>query len=272
MLARGGNSSQSALKEALGVEMHDGYTGRLSAGGVEVRLRIEHEDLVHLAAPVREPPAPAEAMSLNHALPGNLRFARVFQATRLLADTQVDGATHLGATFREFKEGLALAFGQETQAGKTVSAEAAKTHIEAAVARLNWGEDRLAKRDEGWEFRVRTRGEMQVVGAAASHGADLHFLVPILVVEPGNRAVLAGAALQLNAELRLARYALAGDELVAESRLHAGILGPAWLAAAARAVAVAARHARRLRLLAECPHVQEWYERIFPLQGNNRPD
>jgi hypothetical protein len=190
----------------------------------------------------------------------------------LLADTQVDGVAHLGATLREFKEGLACALGRETPAEDAVAAETAQAQVEAAIARLNWGEDRLAKRDKGWEFRVRIRGETQAVGAVAGKRADLRFFVPLLAVEPGNREVLAGAALQLNAELRLARYALAGDELLAEARLHAGILGPAWLAAAARAVAVAARHARRLRLLAECPHVREWYGRIFPLPGSDRKD
>ncbi len=272
LLDRGGKSSKSDLDGKLGVEMFDAYTGRLAAAGMDVRLRVEHDDLLHLAIPVDESVEPAEAMARNDALPGNLRFARVFQATWLLADTQVDGAAHLGATFREFKQGLASALGRETHADETAPATAAKANIEAALARLNWDEDRLAKRDEGWEFRIRTRGEVQSVGAVAGKRADLHFFVPILAVEHGNRQVLAGAALQLNAEVRLARYALAGDELVAEARLHAGILGPEWLAATARAVAVAARHARRLRLLAECPHVREWYERIFPLPGNNCND
>jgi hypothetical protein len=272
LLARGGKSSQSVFDGKLGVEMFDGYTGRLSGSGAEVRLRVEHDDLVHLVTPVSESPEPAEAMWRNHALPGNLRFARLSQATWLLADTQVDGAAHLGATFREFKRGLASALGRETQADEAVPAAAAKANIEAAVAGLNWDEDRLVKRDDGWEFRLRARGEMQAVRAAIGKRADLHLFVPILAAEPGNRDILARAALQLNAELRLARYALAGDELLAEARLHLGILGPPWLAAAARAVAVAARHARRLRLLAECPQVQDWYGRLFPFRGNDRRD
>jgi hypothetical protein len=272
LLARGGKSLRPDLDGKLGVEMFDEYTGRLSAGGVEARVTIEQEDWIHLAAPAREPPEPTEAMRRNHALPGNLRFAQVHQAMWLLADTQVDGAAHLGATLGEFKEGLASALGREVPAGEAVAAETAKAQVEAAVARLNWDEDRLAKRGEGWEFRVRTGGEVQAVAAVPGKRADLCFSAAILAVEPLNREVVAGAALQLNGELRLARYALAGDELVAEARLHAGVLGPAWLAAAARAVAVAARHARPLRLLAECPCVREWYGRIFPPGGNDRND
>ena len=265
LLDRGGKSSKPDLDGKLGVEMFDAYTGRLAAGGMDVRLRVEHEDLVHLAIPVDESAragrgdgakprasgqSPLRAGSSGHVAAGRHTSRRRRAPRRHLPRIQ-------GRTGPCPRPG-------DRRRTRQPPRSAAKAQIEAAIARLNWDEDRLAKRDEGWEFRVRTRGEVQAVGRRSQPASRSPFLRSDPGRGAGNREVLAGAALQLNAELRLARYAPAGDELVAEARLHAGILGPQWLAATARAVAVAARHARRLRLLAECPHVREWYERIFP--------
>jgi hypothetical protein len=274
LLARDGKVGQPSLdgelNGELGVKMLDGYEGRLSAGDLEVRLTVEQEDWVHVATAVIRPLAPVDAVRWNYALPGNLRFAQTAVGMRLLADTQLDGFAHLKATFAEMKTGLARAIGDREGASKRpLDAAEFDGTLEAAVAQLGWDEERLLKRDDGWEFRVRSEGRWHAVAVVPGKEGDVHCYTPILTVDAADAETLAVAALQLNSHLRFARYALAGDELLAESRLHGGLLGPHWLQSAARAVAVAASHARRLRLLAECPEVRAWYAKIFLSQGRD---
>ncbi|MGA2034641.1 MAG: YbjN domain-containing protein [Thermoguttaceae bacterium] len=270
LLARDGKIGQPSLNGQLGVTMLDGYEGRLSAADLEARVTIELEDWVHVAAGVTRPPEAIDALRRNYALPGNLRFARTAGGVRLLADTQLDGFAHLAATFAELKTGLVRAVGGPEKASKQrPDAAPPDGALAAALARLGWDEERLLKRDDGWELRVRSDGRWHSVVVVPGKEGDLHCYVPILTVNAADAETLAVVALQLNNQLRFARYALADDELLAESRLHGGLFSPNWIQTAARAVAVAASHARRLRLLAECPEVRAWCERVFLSQGDD---
>jgi hypothetical protein len=268
LLGANGKAGQSPLSGKLGVKMLDGHEGRWSTGGLEARVFIEPDDWIHVEGAVTRPPEPIQALRRGHTLPGNVRFAITASTTSLFADTRLDGFAHLPATFAELKAGLARAVTNRESAPKRVGdAGALAKALETVLTQLGWDEERLRKRDDGWELRVRTEGRWHAVTVAAAEG-DVRCCIPLFTVNPAHAEPLAMAALQLNAQVRFARYALDGEELLAESRLHAGLLSAQWVQSTARAVAVAASHGRRLRLLAECDEVRQWYTRVFPAQGD----
>jgi hypothetical protein len=80
---------------------------------------------------------------------------------------------------------------------------------------------------------------------------------------PAAEAV-AHQAIRFNAQLRHARLAARDGQLVAETRLHRGLIESGWLSQAAYAVAQAGRHvATALRILSAQPLVAETYSAVF---------
>jgi hypothetical protein len=80
---------------------------------------------------------------------------------------------------------------------------------------------------------------------------------------PAAEAV-ANQAIRFNDQLRHARLAARDGQLVAETRLHGGLIESGWLSQAAYAVAQAGRYvATSLRILAEQPQVADTYMAVF---------
>ena len=250
---------QATMFNGTGVEMIDSHAGRLRSRGIEAEVRLEPGDWIRVSSPLNDPPQAIEAMQINHTLPGSLRFAQTNGALELTADTQLDGQAHLVGTFKELKGGLA--WPKKGRAGKQDSIE--EDRIEAVLQKLGWDLDRIVRLDHDWELRPRIHGEPIPVRLQPAGSHVRLYRVVLANLKPESRQTVAEEALRLNGQLRFARYAYVEEQLVAEVFLHAGIIDPRWIAAAAHAVAIAGRHASRLRLLIENEQLRRWYGRVF---------
>ena len=217
-------SSKSDLDGKLGVEMFDAYTGRLAAAGMDVRLRVEHDDLLHLAIPVDESVEPAEAIARNDALPGQSPLRRVFQATWLLADTQARRRrTSAPRSANSNKDWPLPSAGRRTPTRQPPRPRPRPISRRPCQAQLGRGSPGQAGRGLGISHSHPRRGAG--LGAVAGKRADF----ALLRSHPGRGARQPASpgrgGLAIERRVRLARYALAGDELVAETQAARGHLG-----------------------------------------------
>jgi hypothetical protein len=116
-----------------------------------------------------------------------------------------------------------------------------------------------------WELRPRVDGQPIPVRAAIEHD-EVRVQRVVLDGLRGGCASLpvADQALRLNAQLRHARLASDGSQIVAEARLHSGLVSPFWLSLASRAVAVAERHSRTvLQILHQQEGIAQHYSHMF---------
>jgi hypothetical protein len=262
-----------ALTKTKGLKMQSSYFGHLVVGLLKAGLKLEPGGWITLSLPVMNPLEPVEAMGLNRHLAGNLRYAAFPSGDRWLAETCVDSASHLPRTLGE----LARELEEITQGLKETDPDPdlPRTRCrsgyimpEKVEALLQGRESEIrsvVRHDRFWELRLRLRGEVIPVRVVIE-GAELHLFRHVLRRTPPAERMktLAVQALFMNTGLRGARLSLDGEALIAEARLHDGLLQPCWLKTAALAVAVAHQHCCTvLRILAEEEEIAHWFDSIF---------
>lgn len=270
-----GQRLRDALAEVPGLTMNGAGTGQLEVAGRLARITQERDDDLRLVLEADQiaDKSPRELLAATRELPGNLRFAIGKGRLMLSADTRVDGAAHVGETFRRWFGGIHAAARSEPsikskQKGQAEALTLAR--IDAALNRTDLDAESLVRLDGGFELRPKLHDEPTAVQGGIDHnehgGAELrlhHELVSLDENCPGWNAA-AHQALRFNARLRHARLAAEGRRIVAEARLHGGQIEPVWLLPTARAVAAAARHCRTaLLILAQQAEVAKRYEEMF---------
>ena len=257
-----------ALGKADGVLYFGGHKGIVPLGDDAAELDVGVDGSLRIRAGAALSATPLDALLATNRLPGNLRYARDRQGEALVADTQIDGVTHLPQTLQVLRGAMLRTLQSKADAAPDAAPDAVDHGaVREALAGLPWAGDGVVEQDDGWELRPRLRGDAVPVRMMIEPGG-LWLGRVVLHQLPGAdtaacRAV-ADQAVRINACLRHARLAVAGGRLVAEARLEAWLVQPDWLATAAWAVAVAARHAATpLRLLAEQPAVADTYIMMF---------
>ena len=259
LVADRGNRLQRQLDKLPGIESVSAHQWHWMVNDFDVDVIVEPGAAMQIRLDVAELPPPAESLHANRNLPGNLRYATCERRSLLLADTQLDGDSHLLRTFSELKAGLLLTLGHELmpEASGSLTADEVRT----AIAACRWPEGSIVHLDGAWEFRPRLRGDVTPVRAVIDRG-ELR-VYRTVVADHGKglrRDAVCAQALRFNRQVRHARLSVVDGAVVAESRLHGEQLTPAWLETAAWAVAVACRHTEAvLNILAENDDVAHDY-------------
>lgn len=255
---------QRALSSTAGLHLDDGYRGRLKCGRHQARVLFESGEWVRVSLHVENGCTAREALEANRFLAGNVRFGGSSPEPVVLADTRLDGTAHLPQSFAEIRDSVHRATARRLGACEEKGSIDPKT-IEAALERLGWGKESVVKLEGQWEIRPPS-SDLALPLRVSPEGAHVCIRRTIVKSMPdGDRArALSEQAMRFNGELRLARLALLGGELVAESRLHGGQVDSGWIALAARAVVAAFDHChRRLKILSEDARVARCYVRLF---------
>ena len=268
--ARHQHDPGKALSKLEGVYFTGGHKGVMTLGETDAELVLEPDGSIRIRA-AASLLRPLEALRITHGLPGNLRHTRDGAGGALVADTQIDGVTHLPHTFRALRHAMLRSL-HAPAPDAVISAPAIEPQaVQRALTRLPWAEDGVVEQERGWELRPRLRGDpVPVRMSIEADGLRLSRLVLHELPAPGtaNGLAVAEYALRLNGSLRHARLAIGDDGLAAEARLGAQLVHPDSLAMTACAVAAAARHAAvPLRLLAGQAAVAESYIRMFGSNG-----
>jgi hypothetical protein len=274
-LARHTPRLDEALRYVRGLSMKSEHRGTLAAGQVLAEVRIEPPQWLRIDAVLDTPPEPWDALRLNHWLPGNLRYVLAAGRMGLVAETMIDGVTHLAESLGEIRRGLRSAAPRAD--GQLTGPPATKRHdnrtvdrqaLGSALKRLPLGEHSLVEREGTseagslWEIRPRVAGEPVAVLIEWLGGCAR--LYRTVLTGPTPSAPVADQALRLNGRFRLCRLATAGEDLVVETLLHAGLIEPSWLAAAAQAVATASRHSQeKLEALVRHEQAAQWYAALL---------
>jgi hypothetical protein len=262
---------QRALRKAEGLRMIAGDRGLLTAGEQVAEVRLEPNEQVRVSLSVPAPASRMQAVESIQAMPGNLRYALTEGGAALLADTQLDGQLHLSQSFREISDGLLQTRRAVAPARQETDAPLKKDRVQEVLQELDWKEGQVVEQEDGWELRPRLRGEAVPVQVRMEQGGLRLFRVVLRRVPCGGEAAsepVADQTLRFNARLRHVRLAVGEGRLVAETRLHSGLVRATWLSTAAFAVAVAARHVETvLRILAGQPMVAGNYSAMFCSTG-----
>ncbi|HUG92073.1 MAG TPA: hypothetical protein VML55_14635 [Planctomycetaceae bacterium] len=261
-------TSLAATLGRCGIEMHDGWRGTLKTRGLAAEVSIEADGAVRIAAdlPAEDSAADGAArvrwLERNAALPGNVRFARWAGRWQVVADTQIDGAVHLEATIGQIRAGLREACSGSSQRAPGAAGGDRPTadEVQAAIDGLGWEREQTVRQDDSWELRPRFGDATLAVSVTLTD--ELRLSRTLIEHAPAElcRTAMSDQALRFNGQLRLVRLSAENGRIVAESRLHRGLVRPGWLADAVRAVAVAARHVRPvLDVLATDETAARWY-------------
>ena len=232
-----------------------------------IDIRFAADGSVRLRADVPSSGADLAALHAAYQLPGNLRFAYGLRGSELIADTQINGAAHLPRTLEWLRAGICQALHAQTPALCVEHPDSvAVQDVAEALAQMPWAADGVVTQEDNWELRPRLRGEVVPVRLVREPSAVRISRRVVPLPDPATSAAWAVAhqALRFNDQLWHARLAACGGQLVAETRLHGGLIAPGWLSQAAYAVAEAERHASAaLRILATEPQVADTYQTLF---------
>ncbi|NUQ63743.1 MAG: hypothetical protein HUU20_14795 [Pirellulales bacterium] len=261
-----GDHLRKLLHQAAGISLDTDHEGEWETAGGTAAVRLEPCDRIGVWLPMAGRPRFEDVLEITHSLPGNLRYAVVAGQLGLLADTRLDGEAHLGATLKWIDAGLGRASGKTAAEGRATE-PLDRDRAKRSLADAAGAEEELIDYRGGWEFGRRVCGE-PVTLRAAVEDAELRVFREILPAIP---AATAGPVhwqtLHYNGRLRHARLALDGPALVAETRLHAGLLRAEWVAMALDAVAVAVRHVLLpLRILSEQEEVAQCLRQAIPVR------
>lgn len=270
-----------ALAKVQGLQLHGGHAGALVFGRQSAHVELDPCGDIRVTWASPPPLAPPMALAASHRLPGNLRYATDKERPALVADAQMDGELHLARTFQLIRRGFQAASRAsramvDDSADRSAQDEPATLPgAQRVLDQLDWPREAVVAQETGWELRPRIRGEAVPVQVRLDD-RDLHLSRPVLRRLPTEqrygKVAVADQALRFNFELRHARLALAGDTVVAEARLHGGLMQPHWLATAAYAVAVAGQYCEpAIRLLAEDAELAESYCAMFGSAGEHPP-
>jgi hypothetical protein len=261
-----GADASRVLSRIAGVGFAGGHEALFDLGPAVAEMNLAADGSLRLRAEVASPAHELDALSAGGLLPGNVRFARDRRGWSVVADTQINGAAHLPRTLQWIRAGMCRALDAEPPAPTEDSATIERGDLERALAQLPWAGEGVVEQDYGWELRPRVQGEVVPVRMTLDR-AEVCVTRVVLAWPPARSpasTAVADQAVRFNNQLCHARLAARDGSLVAEARLHGGLVEPAWLGQAAYAVAQAARHAATpLRILAEQPLVAQTYLAVF---------
>ncbi|MBN1852633.1 MAG: hypothetical protein JW829_07905 [Pirellulales bacterium] len=259
-----GARQRRLLSKIRGLTLENGYQGTFKVGSHAARLRIEPGDCLRVHHEVEDPPPPHVALEANYQLPGNVRFAASGGQTAVVADTRLDGELHLAGSFREIREGLRDALQMHRKPHLHRNGVITPGQVQAALDGAGLDEEAIVRLDNGWEVRMRIRGESRAVRLVIE-GRNLRISrVVVPSCHETNHRAVACQALFFNARLRHARLARHKDTVVADTCLHSGLIDSIWLVHACRAVATAAFYCGTiLEILASQPDVARSFENMF---------
>ena len=257
------NQLSRFVDKVAGMEPVSTHKWRLSVGKASADVQIDPGGNLRIAQRVSVPPSERIALETTHNLPGNLRCATRGRHSFLVADSQLDGATHLTRSFDEIKAGVLFALGERSELIRYESL--APEPVCEAINAGQWPEDFTVERDAGWELRPRLHGDATPVQAALDGGSLRIYRTVIRDLDkPWCIDPTCSESLRFNDRLRHARLAWVDGAIVAETRLHGGQISPTWIETAARAVAVASKHSERvLGVLTENREAAELVSSIF---------
>lgn len=222
------------------------------------KVMAEPDGTLHVELGLSKWPSVTAATELTGRLPGNLRFARRGRETLLLAETSIDGQTHLPQTFAVLATGLLAA--AEGTPMPTPACGIVDQHVADAIRAVDWHDEQVVDLADGWELRPCIRGSAVPVKATIDRNElRLHRMVVNQVENTPVRHAIDEQTLRFNARLKHARLAFRDNGWCAETRLHGEQLTAAWVEHAARAVAVAHRTSTDiLTVLSENEDLTTW--------------
>lgn len=249
------------LSEICEFKTIDDYRARMAVGDREADVHFEPYDWVSVSLQIDDPVAPIAALEAASNLAGNVRYAQEAGSLKIVADTKIDGEAHLPESMDEIRSGFldAIEGGADGPARDDDTLESKA--VELALSELKDKDEYCVRRDGGWELRPRI-GEHVLPVQVAITGARLrvHRAVTKKPADEKVAAAVADQSLRFNGQVRFARLAFAGSELVVETQLHRGLIESAWLVTAAQAVSSACHHVQVvLETLAEQKEVSNWY-------------
>jgi hypothetical protein len=222
------------------------------------------------------PPAPAEALALNAALPANLRVAGPAHRRHLLADVpseQADFAPVLSEVRQGIRRSAQGMTPRRPPQGERKPYEPLFDQLREAGGPLD-----VVDRDPGWELGLRLNGGRVPVRVSPEKGGlRLYRIVLKQAVlgpvesGPEGRSV-SDMALRLNERVRLVRLSRVNDGVVVEARLSKATADAERVTETATAVAVVSASVRtELQFLVQKEGVARCYADTFNLQNGEAP-
>ena len=150
-----------------GLSMKDAFNGSLSCGRFAAAVRIEPG--VRITAS-REVPMtrlpPTEQLSVADSLHGNTRIVLKHGELGLVADTMLDGQSHLPTTFRAIQNTFAIGTAMLRATRKPIAERSAilpkldRATVDRALEEMSSEEPMLVRQEGEWELRVHLGGEV----------------------------------------------------------------------------------------------------------------
>ena len=255
------------LRQIAGIVYDGGHEAIYDLGTALVQIRLAADGSLRLRADAKHLTTDLAALHASSQLPGNVRFAHDKRGRAVVADTQINGAAHLPRTLQWLGDGIRQALdadGPAASPGNLANIE--KRDVAHALAQMPWAADGVVGQDDGWELRPRLRGDAVPVRLILDGSCLSVTRIVLPLPDPATSAAeaVANQAIRFNDQLRHARLVARDGRLVAETRLHGGLIEAGWLSQAAYAVAQAGRHvATPLRILSEQTQVAEKYIAVF---------
>lgn len=264
-----------ATLAATGIKLTGPHQGQLQTDRFTADVRLEPEDGIHVGCDVTgsESDAPTDLLERCAGAVGNLRFAStVLGESRLIADTRINGVSHLPRTVRDISASVA-----DVMDGRAIIAAAAGDFptdlFQKALHTAGWPTEDAVRQPDGYELFVVWEGARVAVQLSAVGDGLLarRTILPSVPDGDGGHAV-SHQALAWNARLRGCRLALADGRLIVEAQLHKEQITGDWLSYTIRAVAGVARSLQpEVQLLASDPGVAAAYAEMFMSAGRGSP-
>lgn len=244
------------------------HLGRVRLAGRWAELRIDQRDELRLAIPVESPQDLRIALTRNHELPFNLRFACEAQEWRLRADLAVPDSAGPRAAFELIEASLSHANPRDDNASET-HPPIAKNDVDQALEPLRGSDDGPVDLETGWELRPRVSGQALPVrawidGRRLRLERSVQGLATLVDLDEPTLDAVAHQALRFNAQIIHARLAVHGERIVVETCLDVSQLTTLHVKVAVRAVAVVEHQAQEsLVILAKNKEIAEHYGRLL---------
>lgn len=229
------------LLEVPGMQLLDSHHARWETGGGSAELCLDAMGDLRIRLPSAAAAMPLKALEISSTLPGNCRYAMQGSAGVLIADIPIEFRIHLREAFHDLEQGIAMAHRVEREGIHAVEPPVIpKAEVQAVLRQPPWDEQSVVELPHGWELRPRYSGQSTAVTMTVEgrHVRLRRVVLPKLADQP-LPAVAYAQALRFNAQLKHARLACSGEELLAEVCIHELFIDGKALATAARAVALA---------------------------------
>ncbi len=272
-----GDRRSARLREAMaraGVRIDESGRGQIKTKGGSASVVLEPDGFITVRtsrAGFDIPPDPRAILKTGTLSHGNARFARHKARYRMAAETRVDGIDHLPESLDEIlNQFRSMMTGRHPRKRRSDPVPDpvpdAAVAVRRSVESQGWTSEHCVETDYGWELQTRLAGRAVPVEVRAEE-SGIHVTRCVLSSLPTDDLVgrvVAHQALLFNDRLRFARLAVVDGQLVAETRVRAGLIDPDWLEFSSRAVASAAAGVTStMRVLAEEDVLSRPYAEMF---------